>query len=53
MTGALVVGNQVLLGATPMEDMDLVVEPARRRVAVNPASPNVPLSLAKSLARSS
>jgi hypothetical protein len=25
--GALVVGNEVLLGAVPMEDMDLVVNP--------------------------
>lgn len=45
-TGALVMGNQVLLGAIPMEDMDLIVEPARQRVSVNPLSPNVPMSLA-------
>lgn len=47
VTGALVMGNQVLLGAIPMEDMDLVIEPARMRVAVNPLSPNIPMSLAK------
>ena len=47
VTGALVVGNQMLLGAIPMEDMDLIVEPARQRVTVNPLSPNIPLSLAK------
>ena len=47
VTGALVLGNQVLLGAIPMEDMDLVVEPAGQRVRVNPLSPNIPLSLAK------
>ena len=46
-TGALVMGNQVLLGAIPMEDMDLIVEPARMRVRVNPLSPNIPMSLAK------
>lgn len=46
-TGALVMGNQVLLGAIPMEDMDLIVEPARMRVTVNPLSPNIPMSLAK------
>jgi clan AA aspartic protease len=45
-TGALVMGNQVLLGAIPMEDMDLIVEPARLRVSVNPLSPNIPMSLA-------
>jgi clan AA aspartic protease len=49
VTGALVFGNQVLLGAIPMEDMDVVVEPSRQRVTVNPLSPNIPLSLAKSL----
>jgi len=48
-TGALVMGNQVLLGAIPMEDMDLIVEPARMRVSVNPMSPNIPMSLAKGL----
>jgi len=46
-TGALVFGDQVLLGAIPMEDMDLVVEPAQHRVRTNPASPNIPLSTAK------
>jgi hypothetical protein len=45
-TGALVMGDQVLLGAIPLEDMDLIVEPARLRVTVNPMSPNIPISLA-------
>ena len=45
--GALVFGDEVLLGAVPMEDMDLVVNPARREVTVDPASPNVPHSRAK------
>jgi len=48
VTGALVFGNQVLLGAIPMEDMDLIIEPSRQKVSVNPMSPNIPLSLAKS-----
>jgi clan AA aspartic protease len=39
-TGAIVMGDQVLLGAIPMEDMDLVVIPQSRTVDVNPASPN-------------
>ncbi len=51
VTGALVLGNQVLLGAISMEDMDLIIEPARQRVSVNPASPNIPLSLAKQAGR--
>jgi len=45
--GAMVMGDEVLLGAIPMEDMDLVVRPLTREVAVNPASPNIPSSLAK------
>ena len=45
--GALVMGDQVLLGAIPMEDMDLVVSPRERKLDVNPASPNVGTSLAK------
>ncbi len=40
--GALVTGDEVLLGAVPMEDMDLVVNPSRRELTVNPASPNIP-----------
>ncbi|MCY4614136.1 MAG: clan AA aspartic protease, partial [Nitrospira sp.] len=40
--GALVIGDEVLLGAVPMEDMDLVVNPSRREVTVDPASPNIP-----------
>ncbi len=39
--GALVMGDQVLLGAIPMKDMDLVVVPKTRQVDVNPESPNV------------
>jgi clan AA aspartic protease len=38
--GALVMGDEVLLGAIPMEDMDLIVLPKERRVDVNPANPN-------------
>jgi clan AA aspartic protease len=45
--GALVLGNHVLLGAIPMEDMDLVVIPSTRTIDVNPASPNVATSVAK------
>ena len=46
-TGAIVMGDEVLLGAVPMEDMDLVISPATRSVTVNPASPNLPSSTAK------
>lgn len=42
LTGALVMGESVLLGAIPMEDMDLVIHPAQLKVTVNPANPNIP-----------
>jgi len=45
--GALVMGDQVLLGAIPMEDMDLVVLPKERILAVNPSSPNIGTSIVK------
>ncbi len=45
--GAMVLGEEVLLGAIPMEDMDLVVVPSLLQVTVNPLSPNIPLSVAK------
>jgi clan AA aspartic protease len=45
--GALVVGDQTLLGAIPMEDTDLVVVPKTREVIVNPSSPNIASSIAK------
>ena len=45
--GALVLGNQVLLGAIPMEDMDLVVVPSTRTLTVNPSSPNIATSVVK------
>ncbi|WIM06920.1 MAG: clan AA aspartic protease [Candidatus Nitricoxidivorans perseverans] len=45
--GAMVMGDEVLLGAIPMEDMDLIVRPLSREVLINPASPNIPSSLAK------
>ena len=49
--GALVMGDQVLLGAIPMEDMDLVIIPNTRLLDVNPDSPNVASTIAKSVSR--
>jgi len=46
-TGALVMGDSVLLGAVPMEDMDLVVAPSGRTITVNPKSPNIPSAVVK------
>ncbi len=45
--GGLVMGDEVLLGAIPMEDMDLVVRPMPRDVIANPNSPNIPSAVAK------
>ena len=48
-TGALVLGDEVLLGAVPMEDMDLVISPAKQALTVNPESPNIAMSVAKGI----
>ena len=48
-TGALILGDSVLLGAVPLEDMDLVVESRSQRVTVNPNSPNIPSAVVKRL----
>ena len=45
--GAIVMGDEVLLGAIPMEDMDLVVVPQQRVVEVNPLNPNFAAAKAK------
>ena len=46
VTSAIVIGDQVLLGAIPMEAMDLVIHPRSLTLMPNPDSPNVPASLA-------
>lgn len=46
-SGALIIGDTVLMGAIQMEDMDLVVHPRTRTVTVNPDSPNTPLVIVK------
>lgn len=46
-SGALVLGDQVLLGVIQMEDMDLVVVPRTRTLDLNPDSPNIATTLAK------
>ena len=45
--GALVLGDEVLLGAVPMEDMDIIISPGHRKLIVNPESPNFPHALVK------
>ena len=46
-TGAFVLGDGVLLGSIPLEDMDLVVHSRLERVTVNPESPNIPSAVVK------
>ena len=46
-TGALVMGDSVLLGSVPLEDMDLIINPRLRKVTVNPNSPNIPSTVVK------
>jgi len=46
-TGGLIIGNEVLLGAVPMEDMDLIIHPKLLKLTVNPESPNIPKAMLK------
>jgi clan AA aspartic protease len=41
LTGALVLGNTVLLGAISIEDMDSIIHPAQLKLMVNPENPNI------------
>ena len=50
VSAALIMGDQVLLGAVPMQLMDVIVHPGAEQVVPNPESPNVPLFLAKAAA---
>lgn len=45
-TGALVMGDEPLLGQVPLEDMDLIVVPKTREVIPNPVSPGAGRSFA-------
>ena len=51
VTSAIVIGDQVLLGAIPMEAMDLIIHPRSLTLMPNPDSPNVPASLAMGVRR--
>lgn len=41
-TGAMVMGEGVLLGAIPMEAMDVLIDPRRQQLVPNPANPAIP-----------
>jgi clan AA aspartic protease len=44
-TGALVLGNQVLLDTLLVENMDVIVRPLQQKLMVNPESPNIATGL--------
>lgn len=46
-TGALVLEDSILMGAVPLEDMDLVIHPREQKLTVNPLSPNIPSAIVK------
>jgi clan AA aspartic protease len=46
-TGALVMGDRVVLGAISLVDMDMVINPTTRTVEVNPDRPDIATSWAK------
>ena len=48
-TGAIILGDTVLLGAVQMEDMDVLVHPLKRKLIVNPENPNIPAGIVKGL----
>ena len=45
-SGAMVLGDQVLLGAIPMQAMDVLIDPRRHQLIPNPDHPNIPGALA-------
>ena len=49
VTAAVVMGDQVQLGAIPMQAMDMIVHPHTEQLVPNPESPNVPSFLAMGL----
>jgi len=49
--GAIIQGDEVVLGAMAMADMDLVVDPETGTVSPNPDNPNIASSVAKRVLR--
>jgi len=45
--GAMILGDDVLLGIIPMEDLDFVTHPASQSLRINPDSPNMAMSWVK------
>jgi len=47
-TGAMVMGDRVLLGAIPMQAMDVIIDPRREQLIPNPEHPDTPGALVMS-----
>jgi clan AA aspartic protease len=45
--------KDVLLGSIPMEDLDVVIDPKRQTLEVNPANPNIAVTIVKNVGASS
>ena len=46
-SGAIILGDTVLLGVIQMEDMDVIVHPLKRQLMVNPENPNMAAGIVK------
>lgn len=46
-TGAVIIGDQVVMGMIPLKDLDLVINQKTKTLEVNPLSSNLPGSVAK------
>ena len=47
LTGALVIGETVVLGSSQLLDIDVVIAQSGETIAVNPESPNIPSAIVK------
>ena len=49
VSNAFVMGNEVLLGAIPMEELDVVINEREQKLTVNPENPTMPKMKIKDL----
>ncbi len=42
VSNAIIMGNEVLLGAIPMEELDVIIDTRGQRLIVNPENPTMP-----------
>ena len=51
VSNAFVMGNEVLLGAIPMEELDVIINTREQKLVVNPENPTMPKMKIKQLRR--